>query len=64
MTSLEITTIQMLKKEFKKLTTLGMSCPKYRKFHDKAESLGYECYEHFDSCRGRTVPMIQKIEVA
>lgn len=54
----------MLKKEFKKLTTLGMSCPKYRKFHDKAESLGYECYEHFDSCRGRTVPMIQKIEVA
>ena len=64
MTNLEIATIQMLKKEFKKLTALDMSCPKYRKFHDKAESLGYECYEHFDSCRGRTVPRIQKLEVA
>lgn len=64
MTNLEIATIQMLKKEFKKLTALDMSCLKYRKFHDKTESLGYECYEHFDSCRRRTVPRFEKIEVA
>lgn len=61
MENIEIQTRKKLTDEWNKLDCWGDSCSKYRKFHNKAEKLGYVVYEHFDSCKGRTVPVIETL---
>tara|TARA_R110002012_G_scaffold249465_1_gene427047 strand:+ start:262 stop:471 length:210 start_codon:yes stop_codon:yes gene_type:complete len=57
----EIETRKKLTDEWNKLDCWDVSSSKYRKFHNKAEKLGYVVYEHFDFCKRTTVPVIEKL---